>query len=35
LQALERAWVAAGFPPADETREMARQMIVASLRSAQ
>lgn len=35
LQALERAWIAAGFPPLAETREMAAQMIVASLRSAQ
>jgi poly(A) polymerase len=35
LQALERAWMEAGFPPEETTREMARQMIVASLRSAQ
>jgi len=35
LQALERSWIAAGFPAADETREMARQMVAAALRSSQ
>ncbi|OJY69709.1 MAG: polynucleotide adenylyltransferase [Sphingobium sp. 66-54] len=35
LQALERAWVAAGFPPADATRAMAAQMIVSLLRATQ
>jgi poly(A) polymerase len=35
LQALERDWVAAGFPAAEQAREMARQMIVSALRSSQ
>jgi len=35
LQALERQWIAAGFPPAEETRELARQLVAAALRSAQ
>jgi poly(A) polymerase len=35
LQLLEREWIAAGFPPTDETRAMATQMIVAELRSIQ
>lgn len=35
LQLLEREWIAAGFPPTDETRAMAAQMIVAELRSIQ
>jgi len=35
LQALERDWIAAGFPPAGETRAMAAQMIVSLLRATQ
>ncbi|MCW2389496.1 poly(A) polymerase [Sphingobium sp. B11D3B] len=35
LQALERAWIDRGFPAPDETREMARQMVGAALRSSQ
>ncbi|MCW2348692.1 poly(A) polymerase [Sphingobium sp. B1D7B] len=35
LQALERAWIDRGFPEPDETREMARQMVGAALRSSQ
>ncbi|MBT2188775.1 CCA tRNA nucleotidyltransferase [Sphingobium nicotianae] len=35
LQAIERAWIAAGFPAAAETRAMAAQMIVSALRSSQ
>ena len=35
LQALERDWVAAGFPPAEQTRAMAAQMIVSLLRATQ
>jgi poly(A) polymerase len=35
LQALERQWVAAGFPSAQKTRAMAAQMIVSLLRSTQ
>ncbi|MBN8829476.1 MAG: CCA tRNA nucleotidyltransferase [Sphingomonadales bacterium] len=34
LQAVEKQWVAAGFPPAEATRELA-QIMVASLRSSQ
>lgn len=35
LQALERDWIAAGFPPAEQTRAMAAQMIVSLLRATQ
>ncbi len=35
LQALERQWIAAGFPALEETRELASQIIVAELRSIQ
>ncbi|MCW2336238.1 poly(A) polymerase [Sphingobium sp. B2D3A] len=35
LQALERAWIDRGFPAPEETREMARQMVGAALRSSQ
>lgn len=35
LRAVERQWIAAGFPPARETQAMAAQMIVSLLRSTQ
>lgn len=35
LQALERAWVNQGFPDAETTRDMARQMVESTLRSSQ
>jgi len=35
LQALERDWIAAGFPPTEQTRAMAAQMIVSLLRATQ
>jgi len=35
LQALERDWITAGFPPKEQTRAMAAQMIVSLLRAIQ